>query len=51
MNIPYIRYAENKKRSAAKITIQKYYLPSGNSTQIKGVKSDISIPSINEFLL
>ena len=50
MNIPYIRYAENKKRSAAKITIQKYYLPSGNSTQIKGVKSDISIPSINEFL-
>ena len=40
----------NGKASAAKITIQKYYLPSGNSTQINGVKSDISIPSINMSL-
>ena len=40
----------SKKSSAAKITIQKYYLPSGKSTQIDGVKSDVSIPSINMFL-
>lgn len=33
-----------------KITIQKFYLPDGASTQEKGVASDIVIPSINEFL-
>ena len=38
------------KRSAAKITIQKFYLPSGRSTQNKGVPSDIVFPSANEFL-
>jgi carboxyl-terminal processing protease len=38
------------KKSAAKITIQKYYLPSGESTQIQGVKSDIYMPSINHYL-
>jgi len=38
------------KRSAAKITIQKFYLPSGRSTQNKGVPSDIIFPSANEFL-
>lgn len=37
-------------RGAAKITIQKWYLPDGNSTQIKGVESDIRLPSLNEFL-
>ena len=50
MNIPYNFMSTSKKGSAAKITIQKYYLPSGESTQIYGVKSDISIPSINELL-
>jgi carboxyl-terminal processing protease len=40
----------NPKRSAAKITIQKFYLPSGRSTQNKGVPSDIVFPSANEFL-
>ena len=50
MNIPILSNLDQKKRSAAKITIQKYYLPSGNSTQIKGVESDISLPSINELL-
>ena len=50
MNIPYNFMSRSKKGSAAKITIQKYYLPSGESTQIYGVKSDISIPSINELL-
>ena len=52
MNLPFNVLANRNqgKTSAAKITIQKYYLPSGNSTQINGVSSDISIPSINMSL-
>lgn len=50
MNLPYNYNKSSLKKSAAKITIQKYYLPSGNSTQINGVKSDISMPTINNFL-
>ena len=52
MNLPFniLSSRNTGKTSAAKITIQKYYLPSGKSTQINGVKSDISIPSINMFL-
>jgi carboxyl-terminal processing protease len=52
MNLPFNLLANRTggKTSAAKITIQKYYLPSGNSTQITGVKSDISMPSINSLL-
>lgn len=52
MNLPFniLSNSNSRKTSAAKITIQKYYLPSGKSTQINGVKSDISIPSINMFL-
>ena len=50
MKLPLNFAAASKKRSAAKITIQKYYLPSGDSTQIGGVKSDISIDTINMFL-
>ena len=50
MKLPLNFAAVSKKRSAAKITIQKYYLPSGDSTQIGGVKSDISIDTINMFL-
>lgn len=33
------------KSGAAKFTIQKYYLPSGASTQLKGVIPDIVLPS------
>ena len=36
--------------SIAKITIGKYYLPDGSSTQLRGVESDIVIPSVNEIL-
>lgn len=52
MNLPFNLLASRThgKTSAAKITIQKYYLPSGSSTQINGVKSDISMPSINSLL-
>ncbi len=35
---------------AAKITVQKYYLPDGSSTQIEGVHADIALPSFNEYL-
>lgn len=38
------------RMGATKLTIQKWYLPDGNSTQLKGVPSDIVIPSINETL-
>lgn len=38
------------RKGAAKVTVQKYYLPDGSSTQIEGVKSDIILPSINEYL-
>jgi carboxyl-terminal processing protease len=31
---------------ALKLTIQKFYRPSGSSTQLKGVASDIQLPSI-----
>ncbi len=39
-----------EKTGAAKITIQKFYLPDGSSTQLKGVSSDIVLPSVDEFL-
>tara|TARA_B110000008_G_scaffold279647_1_gene327693 strand:+ start:1365 stop:3746 length:2382 start_codon:yes stop_codon:yes gene_type:complete len=35
---------------ASKITIKQFYLPSGRSTQVKGVLSDIVLPSVNEYL-
>ena len=35
---------------ASKITIKQFYLPGGSSTQLKGVPSDIELPSVNEFL-
>lgn len=38
------------KMGATKFTIQKWYLPDGSSTQLKGVPSHIIIPSVNEFL-
>lgn len=38
------------KTGATKLTVQKYYLPNGNSTQLKGVVPDIILPSIEDFL-
>ena len=35
---------------ASKITIKQFFLPKGNSTQVKGVASDIVLPSINDLL-
>jgi len=38
------------KTGAAKITIQKFYLPDGASTQLKGVVPDVTLPSIDDYL-
>lgn len=38
------------KTGAAKFTTQKYYLPSGQSTQLKGVIPDITLPSIDDYI-
>ena len=38
------------KTGAAKITVQKFYLPNGSSTQLKGVVPDIILPSIDDYL-
>ena len=34
---------------ASKLTVQKFYLPNGASTQLLGVVPDIVLPSVNEF--
>ncbi len=34
---------------ALKVTISKFYRPSGKSTQLEGVKADIIIPSLSDF--
>ncbi len=38
------------KTGAAKLTIQKFYLPNGASTQNRGVTPDIILPSIDEYM-
>lgn len=38
------------KTGATKLTVQKFYLPNGHSTQLKGVVPDIVLPSIDDFL-
>jgi carboxyl-terminal processing protease len=42
--------AAPEKTGAAKFTIQKYYLPSGASTQLKGVVPDIILPSVTNYI-
>ena len=49
-NLSFFKRASDGVFGATKVTIQKYYLPNGNSTQNKGVKADIALPSINDFL-
>jgi carboxyl-terminal processing protease len=38
------------KSGATKLTVQKFYLPNGASTQLKGVVPDIILPSIEDYL-
>jgi len=40
----------NPKTGAVKFTIQKFYLPDGDSTQIKGVVSDIVLPNVDDIM-
>jgi len=49
-NISRLLASSPAKTGAAKITIQKFYLPGGASTQLKGVVPDIILPSIDEYL-
>ena len=51
--IPFSFFSNIEKQArtvASKITIKQFYLPDGSSTQVKGVPSDIALPSVNEFL-
>ena len=41
---------DSRLKAAAKVTIQKWYLPGGNSIQVKGVASDIVVPSVYSVL-
>ncbi len=51
MPFAFLQKAEPQPRPvASKITIKQFYLPDGSSTQVKGVPSDIALPSVNEFL-
>jgi len=38
------------KTGATKLTVQKFYLPDGHSTQLKGVIPDVILPSIDDYL-
>ncbi|MDR1233068.1 MAG: carboxy terminal-processing peptidase [Puniceicoccales bacterium] len=48
MNTFFNSLSGNKDLGAAYITIQKWYLPTGISTQLKGVPADIKLPSLDE---
>ena len=39
-----------EQKSAAKVTVQKWYAPSGESIQLKGVHSDIVLPSVYDYM-
>ncbi|OAM91104.1 tail-specific protease [Termitidicoccus mucosus] len=47
--IPFMARA-GLKTGAVKLTIQKFYLPDGESTQLRGVVPDIILPSIDDYL-
>jgi carboxyl-terminal processing protease len=46
-----MQFADALEVGTVKITIQQFYLPNGDSTQNRGVVSDISLPSANMFLM
>lgn len=51
MPFSFFNSAEPEARPvASKITIKQFYLPDGSSTQVRGVPSDVVLPSVNEFL-
>ena len=52
--IPIARYSQafrqDERAGAIKLTIQKYYRPSGSSVQIKGVVPDLQLPALTDVL-
>ncbi|MEZ5276314.1 MAG: carboxy terminal-processing peptidase [Opitutaceae bacterium] len=48
--IPRQYFSDAQKTGAAKLTVQKFYLPNGFSTQNKGVIPDVALPSIDDYL-
>jgi carboxyl-terminal processing protease len=44
-------FARNLKVGTVKITVQQFFLPNGESTQSRGVLSDIALPSANAFTM
>lgn len=43
-------FGKKPEAGAVKLTIQKFYLPNGHSTQNRGVVPDVILPSINDYL-
>ncbi|HVU18216.1 MAG TPA: carboxy terminal-processing peptidase [Candidatus Didemnitutus sp.] len=46
----FIREGSDTRTGGIKLTIQKFYLPNGASTQKKGVIPDVTLPSIDDYL-
>jgi carboxyl-terminal processing protease len=44
------RFDNLPQLGAIKVTIQQFYRPSGDSTQLEGVKSDVELPSFTSHL-
>ncbi|MCH6256459.1 carboxy terminal-processing peptidase [Puniceicoccaceae bacterium K14] len=49
-NYVFKKLLSEDKAGATKLTVRKFYLPNGFSTQKKGVHSDIWLPSVSEIL-
>jgi carboxyl-terminal processing protease len=43
-------FAERDRAGFLKVTIQKFYRPSGSSTQLEGVLSDVVLPSLGDAI-
>ena len=43
-------FAERNRAGYLKVTIQKFYRPSGSSTQMEGVVSDLKVPSLMDAM-
>ncbi len=43
-----IRTASNEQLGAVKVTVSKFYRPHGESTQLRGVNSDIVLPNVSD---
>ncbi|MDR3144069.1 MAG: carboxy terminal-processing peptidase [Puniceicoccales bacterium] len=48
MNRSFSQLGRNRDLGAACITVQKWYLPTGTSTQLKGIQADIKLRGLDE---